>query len=180
VRSFGPHAIVFAGKVQDFNAWHSAFRKEVFVGNTEIIYAGDDGDQRLFAVEGNDKTSVLLATAFYADPANDKITAFTKAYREAFQAEADVHSALAYDGFRILVEAMKGTAALLSTERQREELLTRLREELLKTKDFEGLTGPLTITPDRQVRRTLFVVRWQNGTLTAVRTFPVEKAGKEK
>ena len=38
-------------------------------------------------------------------------------------------------------------------------------------KDFDGLTGPLTITADRQVQRPLFVVRWQNGTLTAVKTF---------
>ena len=105
----------------------------------------------------NPKATVLLATAFYADPASEKITTFIKAYNAAFHTEADVHSALAYDGFRMLVEAMKKTGTQLTPE--------RIRDELAKTKDFDGLTGPLTITADRQVQRPLFVVRWQKGTL---------------
>jgi outer membrane PBP1 activator LpoA protein len=47
----------------------------------------------------------------------------------------------------------------------------RVREELLTTKDFDGVTGPLTITPDRQVQRPLHVLRWHNGAVTLVKTF---------
>jgi branched-chain amino acid transport system substrate-binding protein len=175
-----PHTVVFAGSVQDFNAWRRMLRKDHADANPQIVYAGADGDHRLFDLEGGDKTSILLATAFYADPANEKITAFRKAYQEAFQTEPDVHAAVAYDGFRILVEAMKRTSPLPTADRLREELMDRLREELLKTKDFEGLTGPLTITPERQVQRTLFVMRLENGTLTVLKTFPVKKVDKEK
>jgi branched-chain amino acid transport system substrate-binding protein len=106
---------------------------------------------------------VVFATAFHADPAHAKSPAFSKAYREAFQTEADVNAALAYDGFRILADAMKRTPTQLTPE--------RLREELLKTKDFEGVTGPLTMTPDRQIARPLFVVRWQNGAAALVKSF---------
>ena len=127
------------------------------------MYAGADGDHHLFDLEGDDKTSVLLATAFYADPAAEKITAFMKAYQEAFKTEADVHAAIAYDGFRILIDAMKRTPTQLTPE--------RVREELVQTKDFAGLTGPLTITSEREVQRTLFVVRWQNGTLRMQKAF---------
>ena len=149
-----PHSVVFAGSVQDFNHWHKILRKDFVDAQPQIVYAGADGDQRRFDLDG-DKTSVLLATAYFANPKSEKVTAFAKVFQEKFQTEPDVHAALAYDGFRILVEAMKRTSSQLTPE--------RVREELLKTKDFDGLTGPLTITPERQVQRPLFVVRWQNG-----------------
>jgi branched-chain amino acid transport system substrate-binding protein len=166
-----PHAIVFAGGVQDFNAWHKVFRKELFSEHPQLIYAGDDGEQGAFDLGDDPKTNVLLATAFPADPANQKVAAFAKAYHEAFQTEADVHAALAYDGFRLLAEALKRTYPLITTE--------RLRDELQKTKDFEGVTGPLTIMADRQVQRPLNVVRWQNGKLAAVKAFALNAEKKE-
>lgn len=162
-----PDTVVFAGQVKDFNAWQNTLRKDHPKANPQLVYAGADGDHRLFDLEGNDKVSVTLATAFYADPTSEKITAFMKAYQEAFQIEADVHAAVAYDGFRMLVEAMKQAGTQLTPDQVREKLLT--------IKDFEGLTGPLTVTPDRQVRRTLYGVRWQGGALQVIRAFPADK-----
>jgi branched-chain amino acid transport system substrate-binding protein len=163
-----PHAIVFAGDVQDFNAWHKTYRKQLFSESPQLIYAGDDGEQRVFDLDNDPKTNVLLATAFPADPANQKVADFKKAYHEAFQTDADVHAALAYDGFRLFAEALKRTSPD-----------SPLREELQKTNDFAGVTGPLTITADRQVQRPLSVVRWQNGKLTTVKTFAAESEKKE-
>jgi branched-chain amino acid transport system substrate-binding protein len=162
-RTQEPDAVVFAGGVQDFNAYHKLFRGEYFLNEPQLVYAGNDVDPRRADLAPGTKAAVLLASAFYADPAAEKTAAFMKAYRDAYQVEADVNAALAYDGFRILLEAMKKTAAQLTPE--------RVREELLKTKDFEGMTGPLTIGADRQVQRPLHVLRWQNGTLTLVKTF---------
>ena len=173
MHAHGPHAVVFAGDATDFNAWHKIFLKELFSTRTPqlFIYAGDDGDDRAFDLDNDPKTSILLATAFPADPANQKVAAFAKAYQEAFQTQADVHAALAYDGFRLFAEALKRTYPLNTIE--------RLRDELQKTKDFDGVTGPLTITADRQVQRPLHLVRWQNGKLTAVKTFARDAEKKE-
>jgi branched-chain amino acid transport system substrate-binding protein len=162
-RSHEPKAVVFAGGVQDFNAYHKVFRREYFLSKPQLVYAGNDGDQRLFDLAPGTKAPVVLASAFYADPAAEKIAGFMKAYQDAFQVEADVNAALAYDSSRILVEAMKKTSTQLTPE--------HVREELLKTKDFDGVTGPLTIAADRQAQRPLHVLRWQNGTLTLVKTF---------
>src|SRR6266851_5673805 len=111
------------------------------------------------------RKSSMPATALDFDPASQKVTSFKKAFRDAFptEAEPDVHTALAYDGFRMLVEAMKGTATQLTPE--------RVRDELLKTKDFAGLTGALTIPADRVVERPLFVVRWQDRVVTPVKMY---------
>jgi branched-chain amino acid transport system substrate-binding protein len=162
-RSHEPQGVVFAGGVQDFNAYHKVFRREYFLSEPQLVYAGNDGDQRLFDLAPGTKAVVVLASAFYADPASEKIAAFMKAYQDAYQVEADVNAALAYDGFRILIEAMKKASAQLTPERVREELLT--------TKDFDGVTGPLTIAADRQAQRPLHVLRWQNGAMTLVKTF---------
>jgi branched-chain amino acid transport system substrate-binding protein len=157
-----PYTVVFAGSVRDFNNWHSTLRRDFPDVQPQIVYAGNDGDQRRFDF-GEEKTSVLLASAYYADPASEKITAFAKSFQDSFQTEPDVHAALACDGLRMLVEAMKRTATQLGPE--------HVRDELAKTKDFEGLTGMLTITPERQVQRPLFALRWQNGKATLVKTF---------
>jgi ABC-type branched-subunit amino acid transport system substrate-binding protein len=158
-------AVVFAGLADDFNACNKSLRRDAFL-SVDLIFAGPDGSQRTFDVELSAKQSVLLATVLNPDPAFEKVASFRKAYREAFQVEADVNAALAYDGFRVLIEAIKQV-------HPQPFAADRLREELLKIKDFgDGVvTGPLTITPDRQVQRPLYVARWRDGTLTPVKKF---------
>jgi len=166
VLNHAAHTVVFAGAVQDFNAWHKVLRKDFPDVTLHLVFAGSDGAHRVFDLDAREEAPVLVASAFYADPASARINAFAKAYREAFHVEADVHAALAYDGFRILVEAMKRTPTQLSSE--------KVRDEILKTKDFDGVTGTLTTTPDRQVQRPTHVLRWQSGKLTLVKTFGIE------
>jgi branched-chain amino acid transport system substrate-binding protein len=156
------HTVVFAGAVQDFNAWHKVFRREFPDTAINLAFAGDDGAQRLFDIDGAN-VPVLVASAYYADPTSEKIAAFAKPYQNTFKTEADVHAALAYDGLRILVEAMKRTPTQLTAE--------KIRDELLKTKDFDGVTGKLTVSPTRQVARPIHVLRWERGTLTRENTF---------
>ena len=157
-----PGVVVFAGTAQDFNVWHKTYREEYEADEPLVVFAGGDGEQRLFDLEGDAKASIVLASAFYGDPASEKIKAFTKGFRDAFETDPDVHAALAYDGLQILVKAMKATPTQLTPE--------RLRDELLKIKDLDGLTGPLTINADRQVERPIHVLRWQNGSLTLLKT----------
>lgn len=162
INAIETHTVVFAGSVQDFNAWHRVLRKEGVVQLPQLVFAGADGEQKSFDFEGNDKVSVLLASAFHADPTAEKFKAFLKAFRDEFKTEPDVNAALAYDGLHLLIAAMKETGTQLTPD--------KLREELLKIKNFDGLTGPLTINADRKVDRPLHVLRWQNGTLKLRKT----------
>lgn len=155
-------AILFAGSVKDFNAWQDAHRKSSTLDDPQLIFAGGDGEHRLFDVVPELKTRILLATAYYADPASSKVGAFEKAYREAFKVEPDVNSALAYDGFRLFAEALKRAYPNHTGG-------DKLRDGLLATKDFAGLTGPLTLTAERTVDRPLFVMQWRQGALTLVK-----------
>jgi branched-chain amino acid transport system substrate-binding protein len=162
MRSQTPNVVVFAGSVRDFNGWYNRLHKDFPDEDLKIVYAGADGDHRNFRLD-NDKAQVLLATTYFADPSSEGVAAFAREFREAFQTEPDVHAALAYDGFRLLVEAMKRTPANLAPD--------RLRDELSQTKAFAGVTGPLTMTPERTLQRRLYVVCWQNGALSSVKAF---------
>jgi branched-chain amino acid transport system substrate-binding protein len=75
-------------------------------------------------------------------------TAFASKYRESFKEEPDVHAALAYDGIRILVDALR---------RGQSSAPDVLVKELRQTKDFPGLTGPLAFGADQLVERPIFV-----------------------
>jgi branched-chain amino acid transport system substrate-binding protein len=161
-RSHQPDAVLFAGAAADFNAWRRALSKPKAGGEPQVIYAGDDGAAASFDADPATK-GILLATAFLPGADGDRPAAFVKAYREAFHAEPDVNAALAYDGFRILA------AALRQAQQPTPE---RIREHLEKTKDFEGLTGPLSFTADRMTQRPVFLARWQNGILSKVRKVP--------
>jgi ABC-type branched-subunit amino acid transport system substrate-binding protein len=160
VAGLDPQAILFAGSVQDFNAWRRSSRQDGFLQKRTLIYAGEDGAQASFDPEPTE--SVVLATAFFAD--TEKAQAFVNSYRENYGGEADVHAALAYDGVRVLAEALKRAQPQLTPD--------RVREEMLKTDKFEGLTGPLTVAPDHGVQRALFVMRWQAGALTLIKKLP--------
>ncbi len=160
-----PQTIVFTGTAQDFNAWLRVARRYLSVDEIQIIFAGNDGDARFFDLGDDAKTPIYYASAFYGGPVSDKFKMFQISFREMPpKIEADVNAALAYDGFRMLVEAMKNAAPQVTPE--------RIRDELAKTEKFDGLTGPLTITAERQVQRPLFVMRWQNGALALVKMFP--------
>jgi branched-chain amino acid transport system substrate-binding protein len=155
-----PQAVVFAGAVAEFNAYHKAFRREYFVNEPTLVFAGSDGDQRRIEIAPATKATILLASAL--NPESDKTAGFLKAFQDAFQTDADVNAALAYDGFRMLAEALKKTTPQLTPE--------HLRDEFAKVKDFDGVTGPLSITSDRQTERPTHVLRWQNGAVTLVKT----------
>ena len=163
IHGTAPDRVLFAGDAKDLNTFYKPFR-EHNAQSTELIFAGNDGEHRLFDFAAHAKEAIVMVTAFHADPTSDKIATFVKMYEQKFQARADVHAALAYDAMRMLIEAMKRTPAHVTPE--------KVREELLKTKDFDGLTGPLTINSERQVQRTLYAVRWQDGVQTSIKTFP--------
>lgn len=138
-----PTSVVFCGSGADFEKVRRAWGAAVPV----VVFAGDDGAWQGEPIAGQ---TVYVATAFALGRDGSKADEFAKKYREQNRHAPDVHAAVAYDNVRLLVEALKlGQAAAPE----------KLREQLLKIKDFPGLTGPLTFTPEQHLRRTVFVAR---------------------
>jgi branched-chain amino acid transport system substrate-binding protein len=140
--------VLFVGTEEEYINW----RKATTFAGVSMLLGGDD--ETAF---DSSLGPVYCARAFAVDPDLPRTVAFAKKFQENFKEEPGVAAALAYDGIQMLIDAMK---------RAQGPTAEHLLEELRKTKDFPGLTGPLSFGPDQQLRRPIFVGR-QVGTVFA-------------
>lgn len=143
--------VLFAGPAQDYHEWRKTLPSPPFA----IFFGGEEGVL-------NDGAA-YCASAFAVDKERTSTVEFAQKFREAFKEDPDVHAALAYEGIRLLVDAMVRSETL--TEK-------RVLEELRKTKDYPGLAGPLTFGPDQQIRRPIFVGRMNGTAFSPVKCYP--------
>ncbi len=102
-------------------------------------------------------------TTFAADGLTGRAQDFARKYQEQFKEAPDLAAASAYDGARLLFEAMRRAK---STEAK------PLREALTGFENFDSLTGPLTIDKeDHGARRPVFVVRREEGRPKVVKRY---------
>jgi branched-chain amino acid transport system substrate-binding protein len=84
---------------------------------------------------------------------------FIKKYDERFQGTPDGLAALGYDAARILAEAMGRTNSLSGAE---------IAAELAKTKDFDGVTGKISIDEHRNAVKPAVILEMKDGIPTYV------------
>jgi len=85
------------------------------------------------------------------DPA---VQGFIKKYKAKYNSEPDAMAALGYDAALILADAIKRAGG---TESQ------KLRDAIASTKDFPGVTGKITINPERNALKPLTILQIVDG-----------------
>src|SRR5262245_27220846 len=144
-----PGAIVFAGKATDLDAFVTKLLSASLPERTPLLFAGDaDPQLTVLADRLADKPILYWTTAFMPDdsaPAQD----FIKKYQDRYKQPPDAAAALAYDGARLLFEAIR------QAKSARPE---RVREELAKLKDFSSLAGPVSFEKNQLTPRPVYVV----------------------
>jgi branched-chain amino acid transport system substrate-binding protein len=125
------HGVIFTGSLEEAILLARGLRK---AGSNLPILGGED----LFAAEylngGVAVRGTLLFATFSPDNESPKAVEFKHDYGEG---APDRFSALAYDTFMLLTEAIK-TAGTTNT--------SKVREALVSVKDFEGATGKTSFT----------------------------------
>jgi branched-chain amino acid transport system substrate-binding protein len=150
--------VLYAGKADDL--------RELGELPVPLLFAGDDGSARTLLGQRPASKNVYLVTAFVTDSDTPRAVDFAKRYKAAFSEDPDVHAALAYEGMKLLYEALCQSKEALT--------VVRIKEELTKLKDFAGLTGALAFAEDRQLRRPAFVVRLADGSVKTAKRYPAE------
>ncbi len=148
-------AIVYSGRVADLAALRSKLQAAKLT--LPLLFAG--GDEYLSALLADRKVSdgIYLATAYVAENKTEQNVAFVKEYQEQFHEPPDLHAALAYDGIRILFEALRRAKSVQPS---------KVRAELANSASkFDCLTGSLAFDKDHAASRTLFVVHVEDGRL---------------
>jgi branched-chain amino acid transport system substrate-binding protein len=106
---------------------------------------------------------------FYADPA-PVVANFVQKYKERFGQIPDALAALGYDDMKTLADAMKRATKLDGPS---------LRDAIAQTKGLTGVTGTITIGPERNAMgKKLVIEEIKNGQLTLAATIDPATGGK--
>ncbi len=99
----------------------------------------------------------VYAVADYV-PTNPDPTSksFTQRYISRYDTEPEFNGAFTYDAFNLLVHAIKEAG---STDRN------KIRAALLATKDYPGVTQPITFRPDGEGGTQSLIVQFHNGKI---------------
>jgi len=127
------------------------------------LMGGDGWDSpKLSEIGGSAIEGCYFSTHFSPQDKNPKVQDFVKKYQEKFKAMPDGMAPLGYDAMMILASAIKtagGTDA------------AKIRDALAATKDYDGVTGKITIDEKRNATKSAVVLQVhgkQNDYVTTV------------
>jgi branched-chain amino acid transport system substrate-binding protein len=127
------------------------------LGMTAVILGGDGWDSPdLLEIGGAAIEGAYFSNHYASDDPNPVIQDFIAKYKAAHGEVPDAMAVLGYDVFRIVADAI-GRAG--STEGP------KVRDALAATKDFPGVSGTITIDPQRNARKDAVVIKIENGSL---------------
>ena len=156
VRAANPEVIFVPGYYNDIGQIAIQARdlglKQPFVG-------GDGWESpKLIEIGGAALEGAFFSTHYVSDDPNPIVQKFVKEYQKRHGRNPDGLSALAYDAAHVLADAMKRAGSLEGP---------KLRDAIAGTKGFKGVTGTITIGPDRNPQgKDLIIVEVRNGKLT--------------
>jgi branched-chain amino acid transport system substrate-binding protein len=147
-----PQAVLFLGSVHDFPAFHVALEKTL--PNIVVLFGGDAGGIPVLFADRATGEDVYVVTSYFAGDDTAANKSFVRSYQEQYHEMPDVNAALAYDGTRLLAEAIRKASSMLPA---------KIRDALAETDGFESVTGPLSFGKDRHAIRPPFVVQIKGG-----------------
>jgi branched-chain amino acid transport system substrate-binding protein len=157
-----PKAILFAGAASDLEQ----MRPQLHAAAPEaaLLFGGAEGSWQGLAQDDSGKP-LYLTTVFLSEGLSGSGEEVAQKYQERFHHELDARSALAYDGVRVLVGALRAVRPPDSAE---------VLKKLVATDNFEGLTGPLSFTKEHCTRRPVFVATFEAGRLKLAKRYDPE------
>jgi branched-chain amino acid transport system substrate-binding protein len=132
------------------------------LGLTAPMLGGDAWDSpKLVAIGGDSLNGSYYSNHYSVDdpsPANQNLVA---KYRERYSQDPDALAALAFDSANLLFDAIRRAN---STDP------SRIRDALAQTKDFQGITGRITLDKDRNAVKPAVVLQVKDGRIVYVET----------
>jgi branched-chain amino acid transport system substrate-binding protein len=132
----------------------------------EVLYAGPDQGAEPLSKDAVGP-GIHLATVFSTEGLSTQGKTFAEQYQKEFRAPPDLAAAQAYDGVRLLFEALNKAGSTAA----------KLREYLADRNEWPSVTGPLSLK-DHTTRRPVFVVRIANGSASLAKTYSREMIEK--
>jgi branched-chain amino acid transport system substrate-binding protein len=119
--------------------------------------AGGDGweSPKLIEIGGKSLEGSFYSNHYHVEDPSPAVREFVQKYQERFGAKPDSLAALGYDTARVLADAIKRAGTTDGP---------KLRDAIAQTRDFDGVTGKITLGPDRDpIGKKLVVLEIRNG-----------------
>ena len=133
------------------------------LGMTAQFVGGDTWDENAFLEVGGAAVEGATFSTFFANdvPINTTSEAFLKAFRDEYKKEPAAVSALGYDAYLVILDAITRAN---SAEPE------KIRAALTQTKDFEGSAGSITINAERNADKAAVFKTVKDGKFTFLTT----------
>jgi branched-chain amino acid transport system substrate-binding protein len=115
---------------------------------------GWDSGGRLGQLGGSAVEGALYSTHFASDNPGGRVQEFIKKYQARFGHVPDALGALGYDAARVGIDALRRSGGVGGPA---------LREQIARTRDFDGITGRITLGPDRDAVKPAIIVKLHDG-----------------
>ena len=130
------------------------------LGMNQTLMGSDGWDSpKLFEI-GKSAVNNSYFSNHYSPAAKDpKTVKFVADYKQKYGETPDALAAVAYDATYIMCDAIKRAG---DTDR------AKLRDALAATKDFDGVTGKISMDKDRNAEKKLVIIKIQDGKTVVV------------
>jgi len=113
------------------------------------------------AEAGEAANNCYLPARYNPQGGDERVMLFSPAYREKYGADPSAPSALGYESLVVLISAIKSAGSTSPTA---------IASALRNIKDLPGLTGPITIDPERIMAFSVPVLKVENNKFTYLET----------
>lgn len=160
IKSQNPDVIYAPGNFTEGALLTSQARQ---LGITVPILGGDTWEYPEFLSIGKEAVEGTVISTFFTSekPLNSESEKFLTEYRKQFNEEPAAVTALGYDAYLLILDAIKRAN---STD------TTKIRDEIAKTKDFPGAAGAITIDENNNAVKDAVLKRVENGKFAYVDT----------
>jgi branched-chain amino acid transport system substrate-binding protein len=128
-----------------------------------VPFFGGDGweSDKLVEIGRDAMEGHHFSTHYHPDVGSPKGRQFVEAYKKEYQAAPDAMAALGYDSAMILADAIRRAGSAEPA---------KIRDALATTKDFDAVTGRITIDPQRDASKAAVILRVDGGKFKYLQT----------
>lgn len=155
IKGVAPEAVFVPGYYNDVGLVAKQARD---LGLSVPLMGGDGWDSaKLYEIGGSALEGSYFSNHYSVDDPSPRIKQFVEAYKAKYNGEVpDGLAAQGYDAAMILADAIERAAELTGPS---------VRDALAATKDYDGVTGTITIDEERNARKPAVVLKVASGGL---------------
>lgn len=161
IRAAAPDAVFVPGYYTEVGLIAKQARE---LGLDVPLLGGDGWDStKTLEIGGKAVEGYYFSNHYAADSDNPKVQEFVRRFEAKYGGKPDAMAALGYDAAGILADAIRRAGTTDGPA---------LRDAIAATKDYDGVTGRITIDPERNARKDAVVLKIEDGRFRFFRSVP--------